>query len=174
MRVLPSGLKGERRCQFLDPLFERLPTCAWEFRPIWTPLGIVPLCPVSAFRPLRDRAVRAGVLWVAQCDTGQALIRRLSHLCERAGVPQRDPDRNRNLFTAHSTRVAGVCYLLRAGVPEWVVSILANWSSNQVQRYANRLALHPGLVSPWAFFNSSANAMHVGSAGPPPTKRRKR
>ena len=173
VQVMLSRLKGERRRQVLDPVFERLPQCAGEFCPVWTPLGVVLLCPVAAFRLLRARAVRAGALRVAQCGTGQALIRRLSHLCERAGVPQRDPDRNRNLFTAHSTRVAGVCYLLRAGVPEWVVSILANWSSNQVQRYANRLALHPGLVSPWGFFNPSANDVRAGSAGPPP-KRRKR
>ena len=43
-----SRLKGERRRQFLDPVFECLPTCAGEFRPIWTPLGVVPLCPVGA------------------------------------------------------------------------------------------------------------------------------
>ena len=62
------------------------------------------------------------------------------------------------MFTAHSTRVARVCYLLRGGgggVLEWVVSILANWLSNHVQPYANRLALDPGLVVPWAFFNPS-------------------
>ena len=105
---------------------------------------------------------------MAKCNTNQTLLRCLPHLCNRAGVPQHDPSRNRKLFTAHSTRVAGVCYLLRAGVPEWVVSILANWSLNQVERYANRLALDPGLVSPWAFFNPSPNAMHVGSVGPPP------
>ena len=126
VRVLLSRLKGERRRQFLDPVFERLPPCAGEFRPIWTPLGIVLLCPVVAFRPLRARALRAGAPRAAQCDTGPTLVRRLTHLCERAGVPQRDPGRNRNLFTAHSTRVAGVCYLLRAGVHEWVVNILAN------------------------------------------------
>ena len=68
-------------------------------------------------------------------------------LCTRARIPQHDPGRDRALFTAHSTRVAGVCYLLRGGVPEWVVSILANWSSDQVKRYANRLALDPGIKS---------------------------
>ena len=131
------------------------------------------MCPVAAFRLLRARAIGAGAGRVAQCGSADVFRRRLDHHCERAGVPQQDPGRNRKLFAAHSTRVAGVCYLLRAGVPEWVVSILANWSSNQVQRYANRLALDPGLVLPWAFFNPSANAMHVGSAGPPPLERRR-
>ena len=175
VRVRPSRLKGERRREVLDPVFERLPACAGEFRPIWTPLGVVPLCPVRAFRLLRLRARRANAPRVAQCDTDQTLIRRLSHLCRRAGVPQRDPGRDRKRFTAHSTRVAGVCYLLRAGVPEWVVSILANWSSDQVKRYASRLPLDPGLVLPWAFFNLSANEMHERAvASPPPPKRRKR
>ena len=38
-----------------------------------------------------------------------------------------------------------------------------------VESSSGRLALHPGLVSPWAFFNPSANEMHVGSAAPPPS-----
>ena len=174
VRVRLSRLKGERRRGVVDPVFERLAACAGEFRPIWTPLGVVPLCPVQAFRLLRLRARNVGAPTVAQCDTDQTLIRRLSHLCRRAGVQQRDPGRDRNRFTAHSTRVAGVCYLLRAGVPEWVVSILANWSSDQVKRYARRLALDPGLVLPWAFFNPSANEMHEATVTSPPPKRRKR
>ena len=173
IQVVLSGLKGERRLQVLDPVFDRLPQCAGEFAPLWTPQGVVPLCPVAAFRLLRARAVGTGAGRAAQCGSADAFRRRLDHLCERAGVPQRDPGRNRKLFTAHSTRVAGVCYLLRAGVPEWVVSVLANWSSDQVKRYANRLALHPGLVSPWGFFSRPRDDMRAGSAGPPP-KRRKR
>ena len=173
VRVMLSKLKGERKRQFLDPVCERLPSCAGEFRPILTPAGVIPLCPVGAFCLLRDRAVKAWVSRVAKCNTCQTLIRCLLHLCNRAGFPQHDPGRTRRLCTAHSTRVVGVCYVLRAGVPESVVSILANWSSNQVQRYADRLALDPGLVSPWAFFNPSANAMHVGSVRPPPSKRRR-
>ena len=174
VRVLLSRLKGERRRECLDPVFERLLDVEGDFRPVWTPLGVIPLCPVRAFRLLRGRAVRAGARRLAQCASDQVLIRRLSHLCRRAGVPQKEPGRDRNRFTAHSTRVAGVCYLLRAGVPEWVVSILANWSSDQVKRYARRLALDPGLVAPWGFFNPSANAMHLGSPGSPGPKRRKK
>ena len=172
VRVLLSQLKGERRRQILDPVFERLAQGSGEFRPIWTHRGVVPLCPVEAFRLLRARASRSGAGNVAQCNSDKQLIRRLSSLCTRARIPQHDPGRNRALFTAHSTRVAGVCYLLRGGVPEWVVSILANWSSDQVKRYANRLALDPSIVSPWVFFNPSANAMHVRPDAPPPKRRK--
>ena len=155
----------------LDPVFERLPACSDEFRPIWTSLGVIPLCQVEAFRLLRSRAVGVGASRVPQCEADQTLIHRLLHLCKVAGVSQRDPGRSRNLFTAHPTRVARGCCLLRAGVPEWVVSILANWSSNQVQRYANRLALDRGIVSPWAFFNPLADAMFTRADAPPPKRR---
>ena len=107
VRVLLSRLKGERRPQVLDPVFERLPACSGDFRPIWTHLRVIPLCPVDALRLLRSRAVGAGASRAAQCGADHTLIRRLSHLCTVAGIPQRDPGRNRNLFTAHSTRVAG-------------------------------------------------------------------
>ena len=80
---------------------------------------------------------------------------------------------NGNLFTAHSTRVAGVCYLLRAGLPETVISVLDNWTSNQIQRYANRLALGPGLMSPSLFFNPLPLAMYAGSSAPPLAKHRR-
>ena len=116
VRVLLSQLKGERRRQILDPVFERLARGSGEFRPVWTHRGVVPLCPVEAFRLLRARASRSGAGNVAQCNSGKQLIRRLSSLCTRARIPQHDPGRNRALFTAHSTRVAGVCYLLRGGV----------------------------------------------------------
>ena len=96
VRVLLSKLMGERRRQRLDPVFERLPTCDGEFCPIWTPLDVVSLCPVRAFRLLRSRALKAGAPRAAQCDTDQALIRRLSHPCHRTGVPQRHHGRDRN------------------------------------------------------------------------------
>ena len=47
--VVLSGLKGERRRQVLDPVFDRLPQCSGEFAPLWSPQGVVPLCPVTAF-----------------------------------------------------------------------------------------------------------------------------
>ena len=173
VRVVLSRLKGERRQQVLGPVFKRLPTATGEFHPIWTPQGVIPLCPVEAFCLLRARAVREGAACVAQCGLDQMLIRRLSHLCACAQVPQQNPGRNRRLFTAHSTRVAGVYYLLRAGSPEMVLSVLANWSSNQIKQLANRLALDPSFILPWPFFNLLAHAMYSGSTAPPPPKRRR-
>ena len=87
MRVVLSKLKGERRQRVLDPVFERLPACSDEFRPIWTPLGAVPFCPADAFRLVRSRVVGVGASKVAQCGAEQTLIRRLSHLCKVAGIP---------------------------------------------------------------------------------------
>ena len=89
---------------------------------------------------LRSHAELADAPFVAQCDSDQQLTCCLSRLCDRARVPQRDPGRNRRLFTVHSTRVAAVCYLLKAGLLETVTSVLANWTSNQMKRYANRSA----------------------------------
>ena len=74
VQVVLSGLKGERRRQVLDPVFEHLPYCAGEFRPLWTPLGVVPLCPVTAFHLLRTRAVGAGAVRAAQYETAQTFL----------------------------------------------------------------------------------------------------
>ena len=85
--------------------------------------------------------------------TYNSLLRRLNHLMTRAGVPTRLPDRRRNLYSMHSTRVAAVCYLLKAGLSPMVISVLCNWSSDQIRRYGARLALDPHLVEAWAFYN---------------------
>lgn len=70
----------------------------------------------------------------------------------------------RQLFNAYLTRVATVCYLLKAGLSETVVLVLAHWSSQQVQRYANRLILDLGLVEAFGFYNpiSLSGAYDVG------------
>ena len=58
----------------------------------------------------------------------------------------------------HSTRVAAVCYFLQAGLSQSTIKILANWSSDQIRRHAECLALDPELVQPWAFYNPEAIA----------------
>ena len=58
----------------------------------------------------------------------------------------------------HSTRVAAVCYLLKAGLSETVISVLCNWSSDQVLSYGRRLALDPGSVGLWPFYNPESLA----------------
>ena len=46
-----------------------------------------------------------------------------------------------------------MCYLLRAGLSEQVIKALADWSSDQIRRYARRVMFDHELVEPWAFFN---------------------
>ena len=153
VRVVLSGLKGEVRQEIVDPVFDALHVHAdGPWMDIVTSLGPVPLCPVRLFRLLRDKAVAAGAATVAQA-TYNSLLRRLNHLMTRAGVPTRLPDRRRNLYSMHSTRVAAVCYLLKAGLSPTVISVLCNWSSDQIRRYGARLALDPHLVEAWAFYN---------------------
>ena len=88
----------------------------------------------------------------------------MEQLFEVARIPTRVEARRRQLFTAHSVRVGAVCYLLKAGLSEPVVSELAHWSSQQVQRYGNRLILDPGLVQAFVFYDpvSLAGANNLG------------
>ena len=63
------------------------------------------------------------------------------------------PGRKRALYTAHSSRVGGVCMLLRAGLAENIISNICNWESNMVKRYGKKLALQPTLVEAYKFYN---------------------
>ena len=56
----------------------------------------------------------------------KALMRRMEHLLEASRVTIRLEGRRRQLSTAYSTCVAAVCYLLKAGLSETVVSVLAH------------------------------------------------
>ena len=153
VRVLLLGLKGEVRQEIVDPVFDALEVqTSGPWMDIDTSRGPVPLCPVRLFRSLRERAVTAGAVTVAQA-TYNSLLRRLNHLMTRAGVPTRVPDRRRNLYSMHSTRVAAVCYLLKAGLNPTIFSVLCNWSSDQIRRYGARLVLDLHLVEAWAFYN---------------------
>jgi len=49
--------------------------------------------------------------------------------------------------------VGSVCYLLRAGLSEQVIKALADWSSDQIWRYARKVMFDLELVEPWAFYN---------------------
>ena len=74
----------------------------------------------------------------------------------------------------HSTRIAAVCYLWRAGLTDTVVKALADWTSDQVRRYGHRLILDPELVEPWAFYNPESGSYVDVSSYAPPAKRRGR
>ena len=77
------------------------------------------------------------------------------------------PGRKRALYTMHSTRVAAVSYLLKAGLANTIISVLCNWSSDQVRRYGWHLALDPGVAGQWPFYNpnSIAGAYAGGGSG---------
>ena len=91
----------------------------------------------------------------------------------KAKVEQLAPGRDRKLFSMHSTRVAAVCYLLRAGLTETVVKAPADWTSDQIARYGRRLILDPELVEPWPFYNPESGAYVDAPAYAPAAKRRR-
>ena len=77
----------------------------------------------------------------------------MDRLFEVIHICTREEGRKRQLRTAHSTRVTAVRYLLKAGLSETMVSVLAHWSSQQVQRDQKPLILNPGLVEAFVFYN---------------------
>ena len=77
----------------------------------------------------------------------------LEVLVTRAGIDNHPPERRNALYSAHSTRVAGVCYLLKAGLAETVIDTLCNWKSHQIKLYGKRVMLDPTLVEPFVFNN---------------------
>ena len=111
------------------------------------------LCPVFVFRLLRQNALDAKARYVAQCGGYTTLHRHISNLFEQADVPVRTEGRDRNVYAVHSRRVAAVCSLLRAGLSEVIVKALANWSSDEIRRYAHQVIFNPELVEPWPFYN---------------------
>ena len=128
VRVVLRHLKGEVRREVVDPVFDRIgpfPEDS-EFADLSTPLGPVRLCPVAVCRALRDHALAAGEPYVAQCSSAKQLGRRLKHLFGRAQVNLRVPGRDRALYSMHSTQVAAVCYLLKAGLSLAAISVLCN------------------------------------------------
>ena len=155
VQVVLHCLKGAKRVRTNTLVFRQLPSQppGSHFGPLSTPSGDIVLCPVYVFRLLRQKAMDARKKFIAQCGSYTTLLRRMALLFERADVPMRQTGRARNLYSIHSTRVGSVCYLLRAGLAEQVIKALADWSSDQIRRYARRVMFDPELVEPWAFFN---------------------
>ena len=91
-------------------------------------------------------------------------------LFTKAGIAQHEPGRDRKLFSMHSTRVAAVCYLLRAALTETVFKALADWTSDQVRRYRRRLILDPALVEPWPIYNLESDSYVDAQTYAPPAK----
>ena len=115
---------------------------------------------------LRARALCAGKPHVAQCNSSTQLGRRISELFRRASEDRMVPGRKRAWYTMHSTRVAAVSYLLKAGLSEKIILVLCNWSSDQVLHYGRRLALDPGVVGLWPFYNPESIAEVYAGGGP--------
>ena len=153
-------LNGAVRLEEVDPIFNRLRPGApgSEFADFDTPLGPIRLCLGEVFRQLWIHAFTCGKPHVAQCDSGTQLSRRTGELFRRASEARMVPGRKRALYTKHSTRVAAVSYLLKAGLAETIISVLCNWSSDQVRRYGRRLVLDPAVVGHWPFYNPDSIA----------------
>ena len=162
VKVSLRNLKGQKRKRTLAPVFRRLPgqQPTSHFAPLQTSRGEIVLCPVFVFRLLHAKATVVRAEFVAQCKnaTYKTMWRLLDVLLTKAKVEQHAPGRDRKLFSMHSTRVAAVCYLLRAGLTETVVKALADWTSDQIARYGSRLILDPELVEPWPFYNPESGA----------------
>ena len=111
------------------------------------------MCPVYIFRLLRQKAIDTKKKYIAQCAGYRTLLRQMTFLFERADVPMRQDGRSRNLYSIHSTRVGAFLLLLRAGLSGQVIKALADWSSDQILRYARRVMFDPEIGEPWAFYN---------------------
>ena len=103
------------------------------------------------------------------------MLRRLQRLMAKTAIVNAVEGQHRALYTVHSTRVAAVCCLLKAGLDPEMFSRLANWSSDQIGRYGTRLELDPDVVVAWAFYNQvGLSGSCKGSVLMPPGKRRKK
>ena len=129
-------------------------------------MGPIHLCPVEVFQLLRGRTISAGKPHVVQCDSSANLGRRTAELFRRASEERVVAGRRRALYTMHSTRVTAVSYLLKAGLSEKIILVLCNWSSDQVLHYGRRLALDPGVVGLWPFYNPESIAEVYAGGGP--------
>ena len=114
--------------------------------------GEIPLCPVMIMKIALDRA-QGGADAPVFKQTYSTYIKSVNVLVEKAGIPNKVEGRNRHCYTAHSSRVGGVCMLLAAGLSETVVSTICAWKGDSVRRYSEMLALEPSRVEPYAFYN---------------------
>jgi hypothetical protein len=143
-------LKGEKKNKTHTVEFERLTQGVVKVNN--TKYGKRNLCPVELMSTIVELKRDSGrdTLFSMKYAT---YLRSLSKLCDAAGIANHCEGRRRALYTAHSSRVGGVCMLLRAGLSENVVSNICNWDSDIIKRYSKRLALEPSFVEPYKFYN---------------------
>lgn len=89
----------------------------------------------------------------------------LDHSLSAASYQNFVVGRNHRRFSPHSTRVAGTCFLLRCGLLPAVISALADWESNMVERYGRRVLLNPNIVEPFRFYNPKSMSTSYGAIG---------
>ncbi|CAD7970839.1 unnamed protein product [Amoebophrya sp. A25] len=155
-----SNLKGSKRQKSLTIFFERVAPEDFQIPALRSNKGIVRACPVAAFTLLKARAAERGcAVDAAVCAlTYSKFMRGLDVLLAKAGVENAAEGKKRKLYSSHSTRVGGVCVLLRAGLCDTIISTLANWSSDMVKRYSSRVVLQPTIVEAFPFYNPRALA----------------
>ena len=167
-------LKWEVRHEEVSMVFERLPPArpGSPLAPIVSPYGSIPLDPVLAFRMYRAWIQKN--THVQRIQVYDTLLRSIHRLVTQSGMENHRVGRERALYTPHSTRVAGVCYLLKAGLEPNVISVLANWSSDQIRRYGTRHTRNPHEFEEFAFYNPVALARSYGAAPALPLAKRAR
>ena len=91
----------------------------------------------------------------------RTLNRRLTMI----GVENKAEDRVRQVCTHHSTRVSGVCYLLRGGLLPMIISTIADWHNDMINRYGRKMMLDPQLAEAIQFYNPRSMKACYGAIG---------
>ena len=134
--------------------FERLGGLADE--PYVTPNhGSFPACPADFLLTMmeRRRMTDPEAKLLNSTKDYQKYYRSLEVLLKRAGIQNVIPGRKHKLYETHSSRVGGVCTLVRAGLAHNTISVIADWTSDMIKHYAKRVMLEPSLCGPYAFYN---------------------
>ena len=121
---------------------------------------VIPCCPVAVLSVLRAELEKAGQGLFKQT---QSMRRALDVLVEKTGIDNHPKDKDRALYSCHSTRVGGTCVLLKSGLSEKVISTVALWKSNMIAKYSERVIREPSLVESFRFYNpQTLNGAYVG------------
>jgi hypothetical protein len=138
------------------------------------------LCPVAVFRELKERSTSdtlsnfgAGDAGYRKWYTATRTFFLKSGYDLKAEID--NPERKRFGYTLHSTRVGGVCTLLRAGLSPAIITTLAMWESEMIDHYARVVHLRPSCVEPMRFYNPEqlSECYKAASSAEPARKRRK-
>ncbi len=171
IRLTPTVLKGHKRVSDKPVEFERIDS----EMPFTSCIGDIVCCPVAIMLILRDRAP-SGSDSLVHFNSYDKYERSLKALMRKASIEYEPSEgRKRARYSTHSSRIGGVCTLLRAGLSESVISIVARWKSDMIKRYAERVVLMPTIVQPCKFYNPRAlKNSYSGTATDSPSSKRRR